>query len=314
MQNTAQRCFYQHFLQHLQDAEIKSIIKEVLVLIEANTKQIKKVFLKENFPVPKGFSDDDVDLSAPALYTDPFALSFVYRSGQVALPFYANTLTKVTRLDIYEIFAERLFNETKLHKKALNLMLSKGLNDRPPTMEYPKGITFIQHEASLVHTWLGDKRPSDTLEIAEVFIGLERNAMGLIFIMGLIQVTKDKKIKDYLLKGKKLAEKQIDTFTKVLKEDDHFAGFPTMMGVTNSTVSPFSDRLMMNFITATNEIAVSALGYSLAFSMRKDIAAHFSLFIADVMKYGSEGLKILIERGWMEKPPQPIDRKDFYQS
>jgi hypothetical protein len=314
MQNTAQRCFYKHFIQHIQDAEIKSIIKEVLTLIEGNTKQIKKIFLEENFPIPQGFSDEDVDLSAPALYTDLFALSFVYRGGQVVLPFYANCLTKVTRLDIYTLFSGRLFSETKLHKKALHLMLSKGLNDRPPKMEYPESVEFIGHEPSLISTWLGDKRPSDTLEIAEIFTGLERNAIGLNFIMGLIQVTKDKKLKDYLLKGKMLAEKQIDTFDKLLKENDHFTGFPTTMEVTNSTVSPFSEKLIMNFIVSTNEMAVSTLGYSLAFSMRKDIAADFSLFIADIMKYGSEGLKLLIERGWMEKPPQPIDRQDFYKT
>lgn len=313
IQNTAVRCFYKHFLQYLQDEEIKSIIEEAIVLIETIIGKVEKIFEKENFPIPNGFSDKDIDLSAPALYTDLFALSFVYRGGQVIIPHYANNISRVTRIDIYNFIAECLNNETELHKKALTLMLSKGLNDRPPNIEYPKNVEFIQHQPSLINTLLGEKRPLNTLEITELFIEIERNAIGLILLMGLIQVTKDKEIKNYLLKGKKLAEKQVDTFDKLLKENDHFVGFPVPMEVTNSTISPFSERLILFLISNSNQIAVSALADALSVSMRKDLAAHYSLIIAEVLKYGDEGLKLLIERGWMEQPPQPIDRSKFYK-
>lgn len=312
--NTAIRCFYKHFLQHLQDDEIKSIIEEVVVLVETVIGKIEMILQKENFPIPKGFSDKDIDSSAPPLFTDLYALSFLYRGGQVIIPYYANALTKVTRIDLYNFFAECQYSETELHKKALNLMLSKGLNDRPPSIEYPKNVEFIEHQPSLLNTWLGDKRPLNTIEITELFIGMERNAIGLILLMGLIQVTKDKEIKDHLLKGKKLAEKKMDIYDKLLRENDHFIGFPLSMEVTNSTISPFSERLILFIISAISQISVSTLGDSLSVSMRKDLTAQFSLLIVDVMKYGNEGLKLMIERGWMEQPPQPIDRNEFYKS
>ncbi|ULT59457.1 DUF3231 family protein [Neobacillus drentensis] len=312
--NTAVRCFYKHFLQHLQDDEIKSIVEEALVLIESHINKIEAIFSDENFPIPQGFSDIDIDLSAPALYIDSFALSFLYRGTQVIVPFLANALTKVTRLDIYTFYEKCLISKTDLHKKALSLMLSKGLNDRPPTMEYPKSVEFIEHHPSFINTLFGEKRPLNTLEIAEIFQDLERNAIGLVLLLGLIQVTKDKEIKEYLLKGKKLAERQIDTFDKLLKENDHFVGFPVPLAMTNSTIPPFSERLILFVIGSANSIAVSTLGDALSVSMRKDIVAHYSLFIAEVMQYGDEGQKLLIERGWMEKPPQPIDRKNFYKT
>lgn len=314
IQNTAVRCCYKHFLQHLQDDEIKSIIEEAVVLVEKVIGEIELIFKKENFPIPQGFSDKDIDLSAPALYTDLFALSFVYRGGQVIIPHYANTLTTVSRLDIYNFFAECLNSETELHKKALNLMLSKGLYDRPPKMEYPENVEFIQHQPSLLNTWLGEKRPLNTIELTELFAGIERNAIGLILLMGFIQVTKDKEIKNYLLKGKKLSEKQLETFDKLLKENDHFVGDLVSMEVTNSTISPFSEKLILFLINSSNQIAVSTLGDALSLSMRKDLAAHYSLLIAEILKYGDEGQKLLIERGWMEQPPQPIDRNEFYKS
>jgi len=313
IQNTAVRCFYKHFLQSIQDDEIKSIIEEVTVLVETIIRKVETIFEEENFPIPQGFSDKDIDYSAPALYTDLFALSFVYRGGQVIIPQYANNLCRVSRIDIYQFFEECLNKEAELHKKALTLMLSKGLIDRPPNMEYPKNIEFIQQQPSFINSLLGEKRPLNTIEITELFIEIERNAIGLILLMGLIQVTKDKEIKNYLLKGKKLATKQVETFNKLLKENDHFVGFPITMEVTNSTVSPFSERLILFIISTSNQIAISALADALSVSMRKDLAAHYFLVIGEVMKYGDEGLKLLIERGWMEQPPQPIDRNEFYK-
>ncbi|MEM5599549.1 DUF3231 family protein [Niallia circulans] len=58
----------------------------------------------------------------------------------------------------------------------------------------------------------------------------------------------------------------------------------------------------MFFIGSSNQVGVSALGYALSITMRKDLAAVWSLFFVDVMKYGGEGFNILVERGWMEKP------------
>ncbi len=313
-ENTALRCFYKHFLQYLQDAQIKEVIEEVLTLVETHVEKVKNIFEAENIPIPQGFSDKDVDLKAPALYTDLFALSFVYRGGQVIVPYYATSLTKVARSDVVNFLEECLSSESKLYKKTINLMLSKGLYDRPPKMEYPKSVEFVKQNLSLINTWLGKRRPLNTLEIGEIFSIIERNAIGLILIMGLIQVTKDNEIKEFLLKGKKLAEKQIDTFDKLLRENDNFMGIPTTMEVTNSTISPFSERLIMFFMGSTNQVGISTLGYALSITMRKDISSHFAFFMAEIMRYGHEGLKMLIDRGWMEKPPQPIDRNEFYKS
>lgn len=314
IQNTAVRCFYKHFLQYLQDVEIKEIIKEVVVFVETVISKLELIFQKENFPVPIGFSEKDTDLSAPALYSDLFALSFVYRSGQVIMPHYSNVLTKVIRLDIYSFFSECLSSEMEIHKKALSLMLSKGLMDKPPKMEYPTSVEFTQHEPTLINTWLGERRPLNCLEMAELFQDIERNAVGLVLLIGLIQVTRDKEIKEYLLKGKNLAENQIETFDRFLKENDNFIGFPMTMEVTNSTISPFSERLILFIIASANQIAISTLGDGLSVSMRKDVGASYFLFLTEVMKYGDEGLKLMIKRGWFEQPPQPIDRNQFYKS
>lgn len=312
-ENTALKCFYKQFLQHIEDEEIKTIIKEVLMLMETHIDIVKNIFVEEQIPIPQAFSDKDIDLSAPALYTDIFALSFLYRSGQVIVPYYANAITKISRTDIVDFIENCLFNETKLYKKSLNLMQTKGIYDRPPKMEYPESIEFVHHNPSLINTWLGDRRPLNSLEIGELYSEIVKNSIGIIFLMGFIQVTKDKEMKEYFLKGKKLAEKQIEVYLKFLKENENFMGFPTTLEVTNSTISPFSERLMLFIVGSTNQVGISTLGYALSITMRKDISTQYALTMAEIMNYGHDGLKLLIERGWMERPPQPIDRNEFYK-
>lgn len=308
IQSSATICFYKHFLQSIQDSEIKPIVEEALILEQTCLKKVEKIFAEERFPVPKGFSEKDVDLSAPPLYTDLFALSFVYRVGQVAVPYYASVLTKVGRTDIVEFFDECLQNTTKLYKSALKLMLCKGIYDRPPKIPYPKEVVITQKQETLLSTWFGDRRPLNASELGEIFYTIERNYIGVILLIGLIQVMKDKEIKEYLMKGKKLAEKQINILNTILRKEDHLGNIPVSMEVTASTDSPFSDRLILFLITTTTSTGIYLMAFTMSTSMRKDLIAHYSTLILEVMKYSEEGLEMMINRGWLEQLPQAPDR------
>lgn len=308
IQNSATICFNKHFLQHLQDLEIKTIVEEALLLEQSYINKVETIFNKEGFPIPKGFSDKDVDLSAPALYTDLFALSFVYRVGQMTVPYYATVLTKVARTDTVEFFEECLNTSTKLYKRALNVMLSKGIYDRPPKIPYPREVEFIQKQQSFIGAWFGEKSPLNAIELGEIFYTIERNFIGIVLLIGLIQVMKDKEIKDYLIKGKKLAERQIDVFNKILRKEDHLGNIPVSMEVTDSAVSPFSDKLIMFLISTTTASGINLLAYALSTTMRKDLVVQYTLLLSDISNYGGEGIEIMINRGWLEQPPLSINR------
>ncbi|MEG9296834.1 DUF3231 family protein [Mangrovibacillus sp. Mu-81] len=313
MNCSATRCFYKHFLQHLEEQEIKEILEEVLNTCDETIVEIKNIFQEENFPVPQGFSDKDLDLTAPPLFTDLFALSFIYRAGQMIISHYATYIGKVAREDIVHLFDGRLNKTTQSYKKSLNLMLSKGIYDRPPKMEYPDSVEFIHHLPSLLETWLGESRPLNAFELSELFFAIERNCIGIIMLKGFIQVSKDKDVKEYLKQGKKLSEKQIFTFNKVLMKDEFFPTYPVSMEVKNSTVPPYSEKLMLFFISASNTVGLHTLCQAATMSMRKDLAVHYGHFISEAMKYSSEGLSLLIKRGWMEQPPQASDQKNLYE-
>ncbi len=84
--------------------------------------------------------------------------------------------------------------------------------------------------------------------------------------------------------------------------------------VSTSTVSPFSEKLIMNLVTILNTQGITYIGHALATSARIDLATEYSKLIPEILQYGKEGTEILIERGWMEEPPHAPNRKELAES
>jgi hypothetical protein len=307
IQNSAVECVLKYFLSYLKDSEIIPIVVETLELTQFQSKQIRSIFAQEQIPVPVGFSDTDVDLLAPPLYSDLFALSFVYRLGQVNLHHYGSTTSKVAHKDVVDYFTTGLKSVTILFKKSLNMMLTKGIYDRPPKIPYQDKALFVK-EQSYLGEWFGKQRPLNTLELGEIFFVVERNYIGLNLLLGFIQVMEDKEIKQFLIKGKELCKKQISIFNDLLLKEDLFEISPVPMEFTDSTKSPFSDKLIMFLISMTTSASIPLLAYALSVSMRKDLVIHYSRIIAEVMLFGEDGARIIIKNHWLEEPPGAINR------
>ncbi|WP_370295219.1 DUF3231 family protein [Rossellomorea marisflavi] len=304
MKCTAMDCFYQHFLIHVEDDSIKDILVQHAEANATWIQQLTSIFEQEGFPVPKGFSSSDVDLTAPPLFTDIFVLSFVYRGGQVTNEHFTSLLETVARADVLAFFEASLGKSVNLYKSSLNLMLEKGVYDRPPKIPYPDHVGFVKENPSLIGQLLGENRPLNVLELSELFFIIERNCIGLVLLKGFLQVVKDREVSDYFRKGKKLSEKQITAFNKIIMEDDAFPTYPVTMEVTNSTESPFSDKLLVFFITSSNAVGLSTMCHAITMSTRKDLGVQFAMFVTEILKFGSTGLDLLVRRGWMEEPPQ----------
>ncbi|WP_203289211.1 DUF3231 family protein [Metabacillus sp. cB07] len=303
MQESASLCFLKHFMVHMEDEEIAPLVKEAMQLSASNLETVKRFLEGENYPVPDGFSDADVDLSAPPLYTDLYALSYVYRTSQLTLVSVSTLITNVARTDLLAFFIQVQQKVTGLYKMSVDLMLSKGIYDRPPKMTYPDSVHYVENNSYLTG-WFGERRPLNSYELGEAFFIIERNYIGILLLKGFLQSMKDKEVKNYLLRAKKLAEKQVDVFNLLLKKEGHLGTIPVSLEVTDSEVCPFSEKLIMFMITASTGAAISLIGRSLSLSMRRDVAAHYLLIMKDIMLFTEDGTQLMIRRGWFEQPPQ----------
>ncbi|MFC5451214.1 DUF3231 family protein [Paenibacillus aestuarii] len=312
MQECLAECFLTYLLFHLQDEQILPLAKKSLELSQDRKEQIKKFFQAENFPVPAGYSEGDVNLAAPPLFHDTFTLSFIYMMNRLSMINFSFTASNNVRLDVLDFFNECLHNSTEMFGKAVRMMLEKGIYDRPPKMNYPQKIEYVQKE-SFIDGMLGKKRPLDAIELSEIFFNIERNYFSVIIMLGFAQILEDKRLKELILRGKKISEKQIDLFNKLLMEEDLLGTVTVSMEVTDSKVSPFSDKLIMSMINVLNSVDIVLISHAMSLSMRADLTAHYSKLIAEVMLYAKDTFDVMVEREWLEQPPLTTNRKQLIE-
>ncbi|MGG1554759.1 DUF3231 family protein [Paenibacillus ferrarius] len=304
-------CISKHFLHHANNEDIKPIIAKSMALSEQHLKEITHILQKENCPIPIGFSDEDVNLNAPPLFFDLFPLSYVYGMSRLGLVSYGLFLSNVAREDIRSFFSQCLISTKDLYNEAINLMLTKGIYDRPPMIPYPDHVEFVSKKETFLSKWFEQKRPLNVLELSEMFFNIERNYFGLVLLTGFIQVTKDETIQRYLKKGKDLALKQIQFLNHTLIHEDLMGSIMVNSEVSTSKVSPFSDKLMMSLVTMLNSQGLSFVGHALSVSSRVDLASEYLKLIPEILQYGKDGTDILIDRKWLEEPPHAPNRKEL---
>ncbi|WP_100407761.1 DUF3231 family protein [Bacillus solitudinis] len=304
-------CLAKHFLHHSNNEDVKPLIKLTLDLSKTHTEEIKSIFEKENIPIPRGFSDEDLYLSAPPLFFDLFPVSYTYGMSRMGLMNYGMQLSNVAREDIRTFFSKCLTSTLDLYNTSVNLMLSKGIYDRPSMIPYPDKVEFVKEKETFLSKWLEKKRPLNVLEISEMFFNIERNYFGLVLLTGFIQVVKDEQIRKFLTKGKELALRQIEFLNHTLINEDLLGTIMINAEVSTSTSSPFSEKLIMNLVTMLNTQGITYIGHALGTSTRVDLTTEYSKLIPEILQYGKDGTDILIERGWMEEPPHAPNRKEL---
>ncbi|MCC2683470.1 MAG: sugar isomerase [Paenibacillaceae bacterium] len=302
-------CLATHLLQHNKTPELQELLKRTLKLTQTHRKFIKDIFEGENFPVPEGFGDKDINLDAPALFNDIFSLSYVYGMSRIGLVTYGNIVSNVARKDIRQFFTQCLQSTNELYNISVDLMVAKGIYDRPPMIPYPNHVEFLKKKETFLSKWLEEKRPLNVVEITEIFYNIERNYFGLILLTGFIQVAKDEEVKRHLLNGKELVLNQIEFLNQLLIKDDLLGTIMVNSEVTDSTTSPFSDKLIMFLICTLNSTGLAYIGHAISTSARVDLTAGYARFIPKILQFGKEGFDIMIERAWLEQTPLAPDRK-----
>src|SRR5947199_8837779 len=98
--NTLAKCLLSYYLQHIDDQDIKRVVENALNLSETFVENIKEIFIQENFPIPMGFMDEDVNLGAPRLFSDEFYLHYLKYTSKAGMSIYSIAIPIMTREDI----------------------------------------------------------------------------------------------------------------------------------------------------------------------------------------------------------------------
>ncbi|MBU8590076.1 DUF3231 family protein [Priestia megaterium] len=302
----------EYFIEKSDDQQAKNIMGGLWQELSYYVTKIKKIFQEQGIAIPVGFNQEDVNLEAPKLYDNGFDIMFVRILKEISMGMYTLNMNMAYQDEVMEIYEGLTSTTQKIYKSSTLYLLEKGILTLPPKVTMPKSSEFIESKSYLNgFNPFNDKRALNDIELGYLHHGIETNNIGMQLITGFSQCAEDKEVKQYFVKGKELAKKQIKVFGDILLESDVQFSATSGSTVTTSKVAPFSQKLMMFCIYLLNGFGIVGSSFGTIFSLRKDVSMKTALIAKDIYFYADEGVKIMIKNGWLEEPPQMEDRPNL---
>lgn len=307
MGNSMSTQILRYFLHHCDDGDIRLLLENGIALSKDFKQRIEEFFKKDNFPIPIGFTEDDVNLGAARLYADEFYPHYLKYASKAGMSLYSVAVPLVMREDIREFFIYCNQCATVFLGQINTVLMEKKFIANPPIIPSPDGIDRIGKQ-SYLNGFLGDVRPLQALEIIHLWDNIENNTTSKALLLGFCQVVKDEKIKALFNRGLDMTEKSV----KQYKEKLHIGHIqsPAYLDhlVTTSTYPPFSDKIMLFHKVDMFAMKIRSFGNSLAVTARRDLNLLYARTLVNIGLFVDDGMNILIDKGWLESPPQAKDR------
>ncbi|MRH41313.1 DUF3231 family protein [Aquibacillus halophilus] len=300
-------CVIRYFIEICEDQETKSILKHSIDLSKSHIKKITNFLQEENHPVPQGFSDEDVNLKAPPLFSDKLILVYMQVMTLHGMNSYSLCTTTSIRADQRSYYSNCISEASELYDSLLSLMLNKGILSKPAILNPPNQVDFI-NQKDYLNGWFG-KRPLNAIEISGLYYNMIKTMVKVVLEIAFGQVTQSEELRKYFQRGTKICEKQLKDMADILAADHLPSPKSWQSEVTNSTVAPFSDKLMLFHVIGLVAVAVGYYGAALSACQRRDVMFKYTKLIGEIGLYAEDGANLLIKNGWMEQPPMVDDRE-----
>lgn len=304
-------CMIKYFIEKIEDTQILPVLQNALSLAQSHVEQITTFFSQEGFPIPDGFNDNDVILSAPRLFSDPFHLNYIKNFGKSAMIAYSLSLSLASREDVRKFVMKSLITAADLDEMTTQVMQSKGLYIRPPYVTAADQTEFIQSTDYLGSFFGGDSRRLSSLEITHLFLNAQSNAIFKALAIGFSQVARSLELRQLFVRAAEIADKHIEIFNATLKESQIPGPMKLDSDIMGTTISPFSDKLMLFHMIALVNMELGYYTAAIGINLRLDITVDYARLAAEIGKFGYDGIRILIDNGWMEEPPMALDRNQL---
>ena len=303
-------CIFRYFSEKAQQPEIKDLLNESLQRCEKRLSFARDTFIKDHLSLPIGFTERDVNIKAPALFSETYLLFYLRNMIRVSLSLNSLNLSMATRPDIIDFYSTCVESTIKLNHKTTALMLSKGILPRPPVVEVSDQVEYV-HKANFLTGFLGEKRPLLTTEVAHLYHNALVNETGRLLLLGFRQVSPNQDVMEYYTQGIQLSDSIVAKLSMLAKQENVDFSFTQGADVTDSVEAPFSDKLMMYHVYLLNAIGGGMYGMSATISARHDIIKMYGQIMIEVGIYAEKGAKLMMANDWLEEPPQILDREEL---
>jgi hypothetical protein len=297
-------CLFTHFLETCHDPDILKIQEDVLNLALKHKQEIEKLHLSEKMVVPEGFKvEKHVVTNTPKLFTDLFYIQCTLQICKFGLASHTAGFTLSARDDVRKLYKNLMDEVSQMYNQIISRMQEKGIYVRMPYMNYPSKVDFIDKK-SILTGWFGRRRSLLGIEVTHLIENVMDNDLGKAICLGFSQVVQDEELREYFLRGKNLCKQISSSIHDVLEESEVPISVMWDQSVTTSNVAPFSDQLMLFIVGILSNLGIMSYGAGLSTSMRRDLSAMYGNFITKTGAFAEDGMDLMIERGWLEQPPQ----------
>lgn len=310
MNDSMSKCVLGFMLKYIEDPDIKPVIQYTYDLTLEHLEQLLVIFEQENFAVPSGFTEQDVNMNAPWLFSDVFCLTYVNHMAKVGMLSYSGFVSMSYREDIRNYFTKSLNETATLYNQSLEIALAKGVNARHPYIEVPKVTDYVDSKKYYSGlNPLSEKRPLNAVEISHLYMNVMTNSIGIKLCLGFAQTSPSKEVQDFMLRGKDISEKHIKIFNSTLVKDNIQAPQVPDVGLSDSTTRTFSDKLAMFHMSLIMSAGIGNYATSAAASQRSDLAINYERLSLEVARLAKSGADIMIQNNWLEQPPGTKNRE-----
>ncbi|WP_108672356.1 DUF3231 family protein [Peribacillus acanthi] len=310
MNDSMAKCILGFMLQHIEDPDIKKGVQIAYNLSLSHLEKLEAIFLNEQYAKPNGFTQRDVNMNAPCLFSDTFCLTYVNHMAKTGLLAYGGFVSMSVREDIREYFIQGLTETSVLYDKTIHIALAKGIYIKPPYIEVPKETDYIDTKKYFSGVKiLNNPRPLNSVEISHLFMNVQTNAIGTKLALSFAQTSPTKEVQQFLLRGKDISDKHIKVFSKVLVDNNITVPGSPDVCVSNSTTQTFSDKLIMFHMSLLNAAGTGNYATAAAASQRTDLVLNYERLSLEIGQYAKDGAFLMIQNNWLEQPPGTQDRE-----
>lgn len=244
LSNSMIKCIFRYFLKDVEDEEIQPIVQRTYDLASTNVEKLTQFFHDEQLPLPIGFTEEDINLHAPRLYTDVFMLLYTNHMAKVGMLKYSGSVAQSSRKDMRTYFIDGLTTIADLYDKSTEIALSKGVFVKAPYINYPTETDFINSKNYFSGlNPFSDKRPLNTIEIANLFMNVLTNQIGSKIALSFAQTTTNEQVRKWMERGSEISKKHLNIFIKILSDYDIQTPTSADHFITDSTTAPFTNSL-----------------------------------------------------------------------
>ncbi|WP_226665324.1 DUF3231 family protein [Metabacillus litoralis] len=300
-------CVLTYALESCKDKDIYAVIEFALSLSKTHINKITEALKGENYPSPKGFTMEDVNLNAPPLFSETFWMQYLYVMTLHGMNGYSLSVGTSVRGDQREYFMKCNKEAMELYDKLVEVMLDKGIFSRSPFINAPHEQDVIDKQSYLTG-WFGKRRPLNGIEMGHLYYNMQKTIVKIDLEIAFAQVTTSKELREYFQKGAKICKKHISTFNSILTENDLPSPRNWTSEISNTTIAPFSNKLMLFHVASLIAVSVGYYGTALSVSQRRDIIAQYLRLMGEIGIYAEDGINLMIKNSWLEQPPSSDNR------